>query len=508
MHSATSVDEHRRGERQRRELRRAEVADDRGVDEQVQRLGGERAEGGQREAQDLAVVGGAAHPRPLYDPPHGPGPRAARRRVAGGLRRERATPLDERVHEPPARHRARAAPARRGPVTLPVGHAAVAVRAPTRAATPTCRPRAPSSRARPTTSPPRPRRGDADAALRLGYLVGAARRGAQRTAGIHAELQRHIERSAAVLDGAGARIAARAGARAARRGGDRMKLRLYHHPDGARVAYREAGTGPRPRAPALGAAQPPRVRAGRRAPRRPLPRRPPRPAAARRLRGPPAPPLHARLAGRGHRRLLRRDRRAAPARRRPRPRRARSCCARVELRRARARRGSCSCPTALHRPPSAPRDDAGATAARAGRACPGLDRVLTHGARARLPARARRASSRRAPTRPRATSCATPSPTSAATPTSRARGRASPSAGRRGPRRELLDLYPRLDFPVLLLWADEDRRHPLQAAEEALDLLPDAPAARAAAAPASSWPTTTRSASRGSWRRSAARVRP
>jgi magnesium chelatase accessory protein len=43
-----------------------------------------------------------------------------------------------------------------------------------------------------------------------------------------------------------------------------------------------------------------------------------------------------------------------------------------------------------------------------------------------------------------------------------------------GPRTELLDLYPRLDFPVLLLWADADRRHPLQAAEEALDLLPDA----------------------------------
>ena len=43
-----------------------------------------------------------------------------------------------------------------------------------------------------------------------------------------------------------------------------------------------------------------------------------------------------------------------------------------------------------------------------------------------------------------------------------------------GPRRELLDLYPRMDFPVLLLWADADRRHPLQAAEEALDLLPDA----------------------------------
>lgn len=43
-----------------------------------------------------------------------------------------------------------------------------------------------------------------------------------------------------------------------------------------------------------------------------------------------------------------------------------------------------------------------------------------------------------------------------------------------GARRELLDLYPRLDVPVLLLWADADERHPLQAAEEALDLLPDA----------------------------------
>jgi pimeloyl-ACP methyl ester carboxylesterase len=43
-----------------------------------------------------------------------------------------------------------------------------------------------------------------------------------------------------------------------------------------------------------------------------------------------------------------------------------------------------------------------------------------------------------------------------------------------GPRRELLDLYPHLDLPVLLLWADEDPDHPLRAAEEALDLLPDA----------------------------------
>ena len=32
----------------------------------------------------------------------------------------------------------------------------------------------------------------------------------------------------------------------------------------------------------------------------------------------------------------------------------------------------------------------------------------------------------------------------------------------------------RLDMPVLLLWADEDRLHPVASAEEALDLLPDA----------------------------------
>lgn len=42
-----------------------------------------------------------------------------------------------------------------------------------------------------------------------------------------------------------------------------------------------------------------------------------------------------------------------------------------------------------------------------------------------------------------------------------------------GARRDLLDLYPRLSIPVLLLWADEDRMYPLANAEEILDLLPD-----------------------------------
>ena len=40
--------------------------------------------------------------------------------------------------------------------------------------------------------------------------------------------------------------------------------------------------------------------------------------------------------------------------------------------------------------------------------------------------------------------------------------------------RQLLDAYPRIDMPVLLLWADEDPAHPLIGAYEALDLLPDA----------------------------------
>jgi len=42
----------------------------------------------------------------------------------------------------------------------------------------------------------------------------------------------------------------------------------------------------------------------------------------------------------------------------------------------------------------------------------------------------------------------------------------------RGSQRSLLDAYPLLEMPVLLLWADRDRLHPLCGAEEALDLLP------------------------------------
>lgn len=42
------------------------------------------------------------------------------------------------------------------------------------------------------------------------------------------------------------------------------------------------------------------------------------------------------------------------------------------------------------------------------------------------------------------------------------------------PQRFLLDAYPRIELPVLLLWADEDPAHPVVGAQEALDLLPEA----------------------------------
>ncbi len=56
------------------------------------------------------------------------------------------------------------------------------------------------------------------------------------------------------------------------------------------------------------------------------------------------------------------------------------------------------------------------------------------------------------------------------------RARAWAKAARRWPHGaqiDLLDAYPLMNFPVLLLWADSDPAHPLATAEEALDLLPE-----------------------------------
>jgi pimeloyl-ACP methyl ester carboxylesterase len=43
-----------------------------------------------------------------------------------------------------------------------------------------------------------------------------------------------------------------------------------------------------------------------------------------------------------------------------------------------------------------------------------------------------------------------------------------------GPQLDLLDAYASIQMPVLLLWAEDDRFHSLEAARQALDLIPDA----------------------------------
>ncbi len=105
-------------------------------------------------------------------------------------------------------------------------------------------------------------------------------------------------------------------------------------------------------------------------------------------------------------------------------------------------------------------------------AVPGLDRLLSHGTRAVFtPERGLRLSARGNPAAAdlmRHAFADVPGNSSLARSWARC-ARAWP----RGAQTHLLDLYPRLDMPVLLLWADRDLLHPLAAAEEALALLPD-----------------------------------
>jgi len=103
---------------------------------------------------------------------------------------------------------------------------------------------------------------------------------------------------------------------------------------------------------------------------------------------------------------------------------------------------------------------------------PGCDRLLSHaGALAIRPARGDRLSATKAPG---ARDLVRHAVMDLGGNANRARSWAK--AAKRwpqGPQRDLLDAYPAMDFPVLLLWADEDPAHPLEIAEEVLDLLPD-----------------------------------
>jgi pimeloyl-ACP methyl ester carboxylesterase len=126
-------------------------------------------------------------------------------------------------------------------------------------------------------------------------------------------------------------------------------------------------------------------------------------------------------------------------------------------------------PSAMHRRPPARR------AARAflhAGAVPGLDRAVSHGARLLFrPEKGERLSAR---ANPAARDLVRHAFADVGGNASRARSWARAVRHWPDAHADLLDLYRLIEQPVLLLWADEDRVHPLAIAEEALDLLPDA----------------------------------
>jgi pimeloyl-ACP methyl ester carboxylesterase len=126
--------------------------------------------------------------------------------------------------------------------------------------------------------------------------------------------------------------------------------------------------------------------------------------------------------------------------------------------------------SSLHRPP-APRGRFARAAARVA-AVPGLDRVASHAARlAFRPSKGPELSARGNPAARDLVRHATMDLGGNVD-----RARAWSKAVRRWPRdqAELIGSYPHIEVPVLLLWADQDPMHPLAIAEEARDLLPDA----------------------------------
>ncbi|HEY1457547.1 MAG TPA: alpha/beta fold hydrolase, partial [Solirubrobacteraceae bacterium] len=104
-------------------------------------------------------------------------------------------------------------------------------------------------------------------------------------------------------------------------------------------------------------------------------------------------------------------------------------------------------------------------------ALPGLDRLASHGARVLFtPQRGLRLSAR---ANPQAGDLIRHAFADVAGNSSLARSWAKcAKQWPRGPQSHLLELYPNLSMPVLLLWADRDHLNPLRGAEETLELLP------------------------------------
>jgi pimeloyl-ACP methyl ester carboxylesterase len=126
----------------------------------------------------------------------------------------------------------------------------------------------------------------------------------------------------------------------------------------------------------------------------------------------------------------------------------------------------------LHAPPVHPRVRLAWSLAARAAVVPGLDRLLTYATRAVFtPERGLRLSARANPAAAdlvRHAFADVPGDASLARSWARF-ARSWP----RGAQPQLLELYPRLQMPVLLLWADRDLLHPLAQAEAALALLPD-----------------------------------
>jgi pimeloyl-ACP methyl ester carboxylesterase len=128
-------------------------------------------------------------------------------------------------------------------------------------------------------------------------------------------------------------------------------------------------------------------------------------------------------------------------------------------------------PNRMHAAPPRPWLRRAWRAAARAAAIPGLDVLLSYGTRAVFtPERGVRLSARANPAAADLVRHAF-----ADVPGNRARARAWARFARAWPagaQRQLLEMYPRLQMPVLLLWADRDAMHPLKTAEEALGQLP------------------------------------
>jgi pimeloyl-ACP methyl ester carboxylesterase len=129
-------------------------------------------------------------------------------------------------------------------------------------------------------------------------------------------------------------------------------------------------------------------------------------------------------------------------------------------------------PNRMHLAPARPLLRAAWRAGACTAAVPGVDRLLSYVAPALFtPKRGLRLSARANPA-----ACDLVRHAFADVPGNSSLARSWAKAARawpRGAQGQLLELYPRLEMPVLLLWADRDRLHPLAAAEEALPLLPN-----------------------------------